>query len=60
MRALRELYPEHARMRDVSDDRRIIVSEPLGDLAGAWNKVPESSHALVREGEEELRTFRPR
>ena len=27
----------------VSDESRLVVSEPLGDLAGAWNEVPESS-----------------
>jgi hypothetical protein len=38
----------------------MIVSEPLVDLAGAWNEVPESSYSLVSEGDDELRTFRPR
>ena len=40
---------------------RVIVSEPLADLPGAWHEVPESS-ALVAErgGELEHRPFRPR
>jgi hypothetical protein len=36
-----------------------IVSEPLGDLAGAWNEVPESSYEVVHEGDDELHPFRP-
>jgi predicted glutamine amidotransferase len=60
MRAVRELYPGRLRWQEVSDETRIIVSEPLGDLPGAWNEVPESSYGVVREGEDELRPFRPR
>ena len=60
VRALRELYPDRARLRGISDEARVIVSEPLGDLPGVWNEVPESSYGVVREGEDELRPFRPR
>jgi predicted glutamine amidotransferase len=59
VRTLRELYPERPRLHEVSDETRIIVSEPVLDLAGAWNEVPESSYGLVCEGEDELHTFRP-
>jgi predicted glutamine amidotransferase len=59
VRALREMYPERPRLQDVSDETRIIVSEPLVDLPGAWNEVPESSYGLVCEGEDELHAFRP-
>jgi predicted glutamine amidotransferase len=57
---LRELYPERELFQRVSDNARLIVSEPLGDVAGAWNEVPESSWGLVGPGGEELRPFRPR
>jgi predicted glutamine amidotransferase len=60
MRTVREMYPERPRLQQVSDETRIIVSEPLVDLAGAWNEVPESSYGLVCEGEDELHPFRPR
>jgi predicted glutamine amidotransferase len=60
MRTVREMYPERPRLQEVSDETRIIVSEPLVDLTGAWNEVPESSYGVVREGEDELRAFRPR
>jgi predicted glutamine amidotransferase len=57
--ALRELYPDRPRLREVSDEARIIVSEPLGDLPGVWNAVPESSYGVVQDGEDELHPFRP-
>ena len=60
VQTLRELHPELARLQEVSDETRIIVSEPLGELAGAWNEVPESSYGVVCGGEDELHTFRPR
>lgn len=59
MRVLREQYPERPRLHEVSDETRIIVSEPLLDLAGAWKEVPESSYGLVREGDDELHAFKP-
>jgi len=60
VRALRELYPDRPRLREVSEEKRIIVSEPLGDLPGVWNEVPESSYGVVREGEDEMHPFRLR
>ena len=59
VRSVRKLYPERERLQEVSDETRIVVSEPLGDLPGAWNEVPESSYGVVQEGEDELRPFRP-
>jgi predicted glutamine amidotransferase len=60
VRTLREQHPENANLREVSDETRVIVSEPLGDLAGAWNEVPESSFGVVQEGNDEIHSFRPR
>jgi predicted glutamine amidotransferase len=57
---LRTLYPEAEILREVSDESRLIVSEPVGDLPGAWNEVPESSYGVVQEGEDELRPFTPK
>ena len=56
---LRAQYPEHPMIRQLSDDTRIIVSEPLGDLAGVWNEVPEATYGIVREGQDELHPFEP-
>jgi predicted glutamine amidotransferase len=59
MRSVREMYPERPRLQEASDETRIIVSEPIVDLPGAWNEVPESSYGVVRDGEDELHEFRP-
>jgi len=60
IRTVREMYPERPRLQEVSDETRLIVSEPIVDLAGAWNEVPESSYGVVREGDDELHPFQPR
>ena len=59
-RALREQHPEVAALQQLSDEARAIVSEPLGDLSGAWNVVPESSIGIVQPGADELRPFTPK
>jgi glutamine amidotransferase len=59
VRTLRELYPDNPRLAGVSEETRLVVSEPLSDLPGVWNEVPESSCGVVQAGEDELRPFRP-
>lgn len=56
---LREQYPENPLLHGLADSTRIVVSEPLGDLKGAWLEVPESSCLVVEDGEEELHEFAP-
>jgi predicted glutamine amidotransferase len=56
---LRKRYPDREQLREFSDDARLIVSEPLGDVAGVWNEVPESTWAGVGPHGEELQPFRP-
>jgi predicted glutamine amidotransferase len=57
VRRLREIYPDREILRQVSDDARLVVSEPIGDLPGAWAEVPEASYAVVGRGREELLPF---
>ncbi|MFI5672994.1 class II glutamine amidotransferase [Streptomyces sp. NPDC051704] len=57
--SLRELHPEMTFLQEVSDETRLVVSEPLGDLPGAWNEVPESSYGVVHPGTDELCAFTP-
>jgi predicted glutamine amidotransferase len=57
--ALRELHPELEVLARVSGETRLIVSEPLRDLVGAWNEVPESSYGVVQPGQDELHPFTP-
>ena len=56
---LRDTYPDNPILHQVSDETRLIVSEPLGDLEGAWREVPESSCGVVQPGDDELRPFAP-
>ncbi|MFJ9863196.1 class II glutamine amidotransferase [Streptomyces sp. NPDC101165] len=56
---LRALHPETDFLRDVSDETRLVVSEPLGDLPGAWIEVPADSYGIVQPGGDVLQDFRP-
>jgi predicted glutamine amidotransferase len=56
---LRKLQPDRELLQEFSDDARLIVSEPLGDVAGVWNEVPESTCVIIGPGRAELRPFRP-
>ena len=56
---LKAHYPENSTLHELSDDARLVVSEPLGDLEGAWTEVPESSCLEVRGGEQHLHPFAP-
>jgi glutamine amidotransferase len=57
---LRAQYPDHPVLHKLSAETRLVVSEPLGDLAGVWNEVPESTCGIVQHGQDELRPFTPR
>jgi predicted glutamine amidotransferase len=57
---LRELYPERRLFQEVSDNARLIVSEPLGEVAGVWNEVPESTYGTVGPDHAEMRPFEPK
>jgi predicted glutamine amidotransferase len=60
MDTLQALYPDAVELAGLSDETRVVVSEPLGDLPGVWNEVPESRVGLVRPGNDELLPFAPR
>ncbi|HEX2362945.1 MAG TPA: class II glutamine amidotransferase [Jiangellaceae bacterium] len=60
LRRLQALHPENPVLAGLSEGTRLIVSEPLGDLAGAWNEVPESSWGVIQPGPDELHPFRPK
>ncbi len=56
---LRHQYPDNPVLHSLADDTRIVVSEPLGDLKGAWLEVPESSYLVVGGGTQEIVPFAP-
>ena len=58
--ALRKLHPENERLQGLDAEDRVIVSEPLSDLPGAWTEVPESTALEIAGGGVERRPFEPR
>jgi glutamine amidotransferase len=56
---LRALHPDLDFLQELSDEARLIVSEPLGDLPGAWNAVPESTYGVVQPEGDEMHSFVP-
>ncbi|WP_241901514.1 class II glutamine amidotransferase [Nocardioides houyundeii] len=56
---LKAQHPDHPVLHDLSEDTMVVVSEPFGDLAGAWREIPESTCLVVRGGRAEESAFRP-
>ncbi|SFT90761.1 class II glutamine amidotransferase [Arthrobacter sp. ov118] len=54
---LRVQYPDNPMLHELSDDARLVVSEPLGDLRGAWREIPESTCVVVHGAGEDLFPF---
>jgi len=58
---VRALYPDNARVQLLSDDDRVIVSEPFADLPGLWQEIqPGTAVSVEHGGVLEERPFRPR
>jgi len=57
--AVRRLHPENERLQRLLDEDRLVVSEPLSDLPGLWEGIPESTVLVVQPGEDEQHPFRP-
>ena len=57
---LRAEYPNIPVLKWVSDDARLVVSEPIGDLPGAWVEVPEATYGVVSKGHDILYPFTPK
>jgi predicted glutamine amidotransferase len=56
---VRQQHPEVEALNELSDDARLVVSEPIRELAGAWNEVPESTCSFVHGGRDEILPFVP-
>ncbi|TMM02342.1 MAG: hypothetical protein E6G05_09070 [Actinobacteria bacterium] len=56
----RALYPDRQLFQEVSDNARLIVSRPLGDVAGVWNEVPEATYGVVSPDHTEMRPSEPK
>jgi hypothetical protein len=58
---VRELHPDNPRLQLLREGDRIVVSEPLSDLPGAWHEIPEATALVVAPGGAwDTRPFRPR
>src|SRR5215831_5862781 len=57
---LRLVHPDVEVLQRVSDESRLVVSEPIRNLPGAWNEVPESSWGVIQPGQDEMHSFNPR
>jgi glutamine amidotransferase len=58
-RTLRALHPEIERLQGISDETRLVVSEPLVALEDVWVEMPEAHVGVVRPGEAHLLPFAP-
>jgi glutamine amidotransferase len=56
---LRALHPDMKFLRGLSEDTRLVVSEPLSGLPGAWTEFPESSYGAVGGDSDFVRPFVP-
>ncbi|MFL6140874.1 MAG: class II glutamine amidotransferase [Labedaea sp.] len=57
--ALRAQHPENPVLHDLSEDTLLVVSEPLGNLRGAWQEVPESTCMVAKGGTTTPHPFAP-
>ena len=57
--SVQALHPENERLARLREGDRLIVSEPLADLPGAWHEIaPSSAVAVAPDGALEHRPFR--
>ena len=58
---LKQLYPEfnNSVFSRLDDQSRAIVREPLSDLPGVWNAVPESTCLSIHNGSVDMTPFEP-
>src|SRR5262245_12498216 len=58
---VKRLHHDDKRLAQLTNDDRLIVSEPFSDLPGDWQEIPQSTAVTVRHGGVlEERPFRPR
>lgn len=44
----------------MSDDARLVVSEPIGDLPGARAEMPEATYGVISKEGDQLLPFTPK
>jgi len=58
-RHLQELYPDDPRITAAGLDAFLVLSEPLVDLPGVWEEIPEATTIVARGGVVAQHPFRP-
>jgi len=59
-RQLRALYPDDPRIIAAGDDAFLVLSEPLIDVQGVWQEIPEATILTGRDGVIDYGRFSPR
>lgn len=59
VRHLRELYPDDPKVAALDDDAFLLLSEPLSEMPGAWEEVPESTAIIAGRGRVDHYPFVP-
>lgn len=59
VRHLKHLYPDEPRIAALDDDAYLLLSEPLVELPGAWEEVPESTAIVAGGGQVRRYPFAP-
>jgi glutamine amidotransferase len=59
-RQLRALYPDDPRILAAGDDAFLVLSEPLIEVHGVWEEIPEATILMAKRGEIERQRFAPR
>jgi predicted glutamine amidotransferase len=58
--AVQQLHPDNPRLQRLREGDRVIVSEPISDLPGLWQEIPEATALIVAPGgAHEQRPFTP-
>jgi glutamine amidotransferase len=59
-RDVSDVFQMNPELRQVlGDSTRVVVSEPIGQFAGMWQEIPQSSSVTVKRGRVEARSFTP-
>ncbi len=56
---LRALHPDNPQVARMRDGDRVVISEPFGELPGAWDELPEATVLTIQAGHDEQRAFCP-
>lgn len=59
VRHLRELYPDDPQIAALDEDAFLLLSEPLSEMPGAWEEVPEATAIIAGRGDVAHYPFEP-